>query len=81
MKTPNSLRVASSAVLLLCLAACGGGGGSNSTETIAPLADNSTRETFFAYQKTLAPITPIDPATLQSQLAPVSDTGEPTPVN
>ena len=34
-----------------------------------------------AYQETQQPAATIDPATLQSQLAPVSDTTEPTPIN
>ncbi len=73
--------------LLLGLAACGGGGGTSSdiAATTAPstalATDNSTIESFLAYQKTLAPVQTIDPQTLQKQLAPIDDTAEPTPLN
>lgn len=82
-------RVAASlaACLSAGLVACGGGGGSTvATTSVSPSAaasspDNSSIESYLAYQKTQAPIETIDPQTLQKQLAPLSDTTEPTALN
>jgi len=84
MNTNISVRGAAAVCLSLGLAACGGGGGDSPTApaTFTPSAvDTSTLDSFLAYQKSQQPAATIDPATLQSQLAPVSDTTEPTPLN
>ena len=84
MNTKHSFGMGLVALLALGLAACGGGGGDSgaaTTASAAPAPDNSTLERFLAYQKTLAPVEVIEPATLQTQLAPIDDTAEPVPVN
>lgn len=84
MHTLNVKQFALAAALAasLSVVACGGGGGDSSAQaTATPSAvDTSTLDSFLAYQKSQPPATTIDPATLQSQLAPVSDTTEPTPL-
>ena len=65
----------------LSLAACGGGGDSDTTSTPAAAVDTSTIDSFLAYQKSQPAAQTIDPATLQAQLAPLSDTTEPTPLS
>ena len=81
----NTFRFNLAAVLAVSLSvvACGGGGGDSvAAQTATPSAvDTSTLDSFLAYQRTLQAAATIDPATLQSQLAPISDTTEPTPIN
>lgn len=81
----NIFRLSFAAALAasLSVAACGGGSADSATpQTATPSAvDTSTLDSFLAYQKTLPPAMTIDPATLKSQLAPISDTTEPTPIN
>ena len=88
MTTTFALRGAAFAGLALALAlmACGGDGDVASTTaaantTVAAAADNSTLESFLAYQRTLAAPETIDPETLQKQLAPIDDTAEPIRLN
>ena len=84
MKTLSNKPLALVAALAasLSVVACGGGGSDSATPaTVTPSAvDTSTLDSFLAYQKSQPPATTIDPATLQSQLAPVSNTTEPTPL-
>ena len=87
MTTTFALRGAAFAGLALALAlmACGGDGDVASTtaaaNTVAAAADNSTLESFLAYQRTLAAPETIDPETLQKQLAPIDDNAEPIRLN
>ena len=85
MNTLNTrLAFAAALAASLSVVACGGGGNDSSAApaTATPSAvDTSTLDSFLAYQKTQPPASTIDLATLQSQLAPVSDTTEPTPIN
>ena len=84
MNTNISFRGAlAAASLSLCLAACGGGGSGDAVNPSAavPGTDNSTIQSFLAYQSTLAPVPTVDPQTLQMQLAPLDDTAEPTALN
>ena len=84
MNTNISVCGAVAACLSLGLAACGGGGSdtaASTTPSTVSAPDNSTIQSFLAYQKTLAPVQTIDPQTLQKQLAPLDDTAQPTPLN
>lgn len=83
MTTYLLVRGAMAVGLAIGLAACGGG---SEIAAVTPAAaasslDDSTLQSFLAYQRTLAPVEVIDPMTLQKQLAPIDDTGEPSPIN